>query len=84
MKKSKKAMDRNLVSDTVSFALSGGIDSSCTYYFANHRNNEIFAKTIGFSKESKYDETNISKIFSSKLKGNHEIIDIMQKKLVWI
>ena len=43
-------MDRNLVSDVeVSFALSGGIDSSLLYYFANNKNSEIIAKTIGFS-----------------------------------
>jgi len=78
--KIEKAMDRNLVSDVeVSFALSGGIDSSLLYYFANKKDNEIIAKTIGFSKESRYDETNISKIYSSRLKGNHEIIDIQKK-----
>lgn len=72
----KRAVSRNLVSDVeVAVALSGGIDSSLIYAYANKTNENIKALTVKFSDED-YNEEEIAKIYVSTLKGKHEFVEI--------
>lgn len=74
--KLKKAVERNLTADVeVAVALSGGIDSSLIYAFANKVNNRIKGLTIKFDDEE-YNEEEIARIYSQTLKGNHEFVDV--------
>ena len=72
-------MKRNLTADVdISISLSGGIDSSLVYYYANKHNPDILAQTISFDGHQDYDEAPISKVFSESLKGNHKISSIKE------
>lgn len=74
--KFKKAVERNLVADVeVSVALSGGIDSSLIYAFANELNSNINGLTVRFDDEE-YSEEKIAKEYSDTLKGRHSFIDV--------
>ncbi len=74
--KLKKAVERNLIADVeVAVALSGGIDSSLIYYYANRANSRIKGLTIRFDDEE-YNEEGIAKIYSDTLKGNHEFVEV--------
>ena len=70
-------MKRNLTADVdISLSLSGGIDSSLVYYYAQKEKPDILAQTITFPEEKDYDESKISKVFSKHLSGNHVISEI--------
>ncbi len=72
-----QSVKRNLTADVdVSVSLSGGIDSSLVYYYANKHNSNILAQTISFDDHPNYDESAISKIYSKNLNGNHKIRSI--------
>ncbi|MDQ3020524.1 MAG: asparagine synthase (glutamine-hydrolyzing) [Bacteroidota bacterium] len=72
----KVAVERNLIADVeVAVALSGGIDSSLIYYYANQLNSSIKGLTIRFDDEE-YNEEQIAKIYSDTLKGNHEFVEV--------
>lgn len=74
--KFKKAVERNLIADVeVAVALSGGIDSSLIYAFANEIDNRILGLTIRFD-DKEYNEEEIAKIYSRTLKGNHEFVEV--------
>lgn len=74
--KLKTAVKRNLVADVeVAVALSGGIDSSLIYAFANQSNNNIKGLTVKF-KDKEYNESDVAKIYSSTMKGNHELVEV--------
>lgn len=74
--KLKIAVERNLIADVeVAVALSGGIDSSLIYYYANQINNKIKGLTIRFDDEE-YNEEEIAKIYSNSLRGNHESVEV--------
>ena len=78
--KLKNAVRRNLVADVnISLALSGGIDSSIIYHLASQLNPNINAKTVSFSDDPKFNEADISKIYASRVAGNHEIINIKER-----
>jgi asparagine synthase (glutamine-hydrolysing) len=70
-----KAVERNLIADVeVTVALSGGIDSSLIYAFANKSNSEIKGLTIR-SDDKEYNEGDTAKIYSDTLKGKIEFIE---------
>lgn len=72
----KTAVERNLVADVeVAVALSGGIDSSLIYAFANEADSRIRGLTVR-SDDEEYNEEEISKIYSQTLKGKHELVEI--------
>ena len=74
--KLKTAVERNLIADVeVAVALSGGIDSSLIYAFANKINSRIKGLTIKFDDEE-YNEEEIARIYSQTLKGNHEFVEV--------
>ncbi|HMS32596.1 MAG TPA: asparagine synthase (glutamine-hydrolyzing) [Ignavibacteria bacterium] len=71
----KTAVERNLIADVeVTVALSGGIDSSLIYAFANRSNSEIKGLTIK-SSDKEYNEGDIAKIYSDTLNGKIEYIE---------
>ena len=73
----KNAITRNLVSDVdISLSLSGGIDSSLLYFYANKEDKNILAQTISFKNHNEYDESNISRTYSKYLSGKHIVSDI--------
>ena len=75
----KKAVKRNLVADVdISLSLSGGIDSSLVYYYAQKENPNILAQTIAFPNDPDYNESEISKIFTKHLSGNHRVSEISE------
>jgi len=75
----ENAVKRNLVSDVnINLSLSGGIDSSIIYYYANKHEKNILAQTISFSNDSNFDESKISKNYSRHLSGRHEIIKMKE------
>lgn len=70
------AVKRNLTSDVeVAVALSGGIDSSLIYAYANKSDSDIKGLTVKFDDEE-YNEEELSKIYSKTLKGNHEFVEV--------
>lgn len=70
------AVKRNLTSDVeVAVALSGGIDSSLIYAFANKSDSDIKGLTVKFEDEE-YNEEELSKIYSKTLNGNHEFVEV--------
>ena len=74
------AIKRNLVADVnLTFALSGGIDSSLVYNYANKFIDNIKAKTIIYSDEKRYNEIENSSIYASKFSGNHQFINLKEK-----
>ncbi|MCY7362131.1 MAG: asparagine synthase (glutamine-hydrolyzing) [Ignavibacteria bacterium] len=74
--KFQKAVQRNLVADVeVAVALSGGIDSSLIYAYANQFNKNIKGLTIRFDDED-YNEEEIARIYSDTLQGNHEMVEV--------
>lgn len=63
------ALERNLTADVeVTVALSGGIDSSLIYAFANRFDPDIKGLTIR-SEDKDYNESDIAKIYSDTLHG---------------
>jgi len=71
-----KAVERNLIADVeVAVALSGGIDSSLIYAYANQFNKKIKGLTIRFD-DDEYNEEEIAKVYSDTLKGNHELVEV--------
>jgi len=71
-----KAVERNLIADVeVAVALSGGIDSSLIYAYANQFNKKIKGLTIRFD-DDEYNEEEIAKVYSNTLKGNHELVEV--------
>lgn len=74
--KLSRAVERNLIADVeVAVALSGGIDSSLIYAYANQFNKKIKGLTIRFDDEE-YNEEEIAKVYSDTLKGNHELVEV--------
>ncbi|MDQ3193636.1 MAG: asparagine synthetase B family protein, partial [Bacteroidota bacterium] len=74
--KFKKAVERNLIADVeVAVALSGGIDSSLIYAYANGADKNIKGLTIRFD-DKEYNEEEIAKIYSRTIKGNHEFVEV--------
>lgn len=74
--KLRKAVERNLTADVeVAVALSGGIDSSLIYAFANDLNDRIKGLTVKFEDEE-YNEEEIARIYSQTLKGKHEFVEV--------
>lgn len=72
----KTSVKRNLVADVeVAVALSGGIDSSLIYAYANQFNNRIKGLTIKFD-DKEYNEEEIAKTYSNSLNGSHQLIEI--------
>ncbi|MBP9191670.1 MAG: asparagine synthase (glutamine-hydrolyzing) [Ignavibacteria bacterium] len=70
------AVKRNLTSDVeVAVALSGGIDSSLIYAFANRSDSDIKGLTVKFEDEE-YDEGELSKVYSKTLNGKHEFVEV--------
>lgn len=71
-----EAVRRNLVADVeVAVALSGGIDSSLIYAYANESDSSIRGLTVKFDDKD-YNEADISKIYSGSLKGRHEFVEV--------
>ncbi|MEP7146413.1 MAG: asparagine synthase (glutamine-hydrolyzing) [bacterium] len=74
--KLKEAVKRNLVADVeVAVALSGGIDSSLIYAYANEADDRIRGLTIRFD-DKEYNEEEIAKIYSGTLKGKHDFVEV--------
>lgn len=74
--KLRKAVERNLTADVeVAVALSGGIDSSLIYYYANSINNNIRGLTVRADDEE-YNEAEIAKVYSVTVNGNLDFVDI--------
>ncbi|MEO8665832.1 MAG: asparagine synthase-related protein, partial [Ignavibacteria bacterium] len=74
--KLRKAVERNLIADVeVAVALSGGIDSSLIYAYANEIDSSIKGLTIRFD-DKEYNEEEIAKIYSRTLKGKHEFVEV--------
>ena len=72
----KNAVERNLIADVeVTVALSGGIDSSLIYAFANRADSEIKGLTVKFD-DKEYNEGDIAKIYSETIKGNLEYVEV--------
>jgi len=72
----ERAVKRNLTSDVeVAVALSGGIDSSLIYAYANRSDSDIKGLTVKFDDEE-YDEGELSKVYSKTLNGKHEFVDV--------
>jgi len=70
------AVERNLTADVeVAVALSGGIDSSLIYAYANQYNNNIKGLTIRFD-DVEYNEEELAKVYSNTLKGHHELVEV--------
>lgn len=68
------ACQRNLIADVeVNVALSGGIDSSLIYYFANQPPHRATGITIAF-EEDEYDERQAAKSYAAHLEGDHLVI----------
>lgn len=73
----RKAVHKNLISDVpCSIALSGGIDSSLVYYYAQQADSNILALTVGFDRDESYNETELSKAYSASLNGRHEVLSM--------
>ena len=69
------ATNRNLISDVpLSIALSGGIDSSLIYGYANS-NNKVKGITVKMDDKS-FDESHVATSFSNFLKAPHKIINL--------
>ncbi len=74
--KLKKAVERNLVADVeVAVALSGGIDSSLIYAYANQSNDKVKGLTIR-SDDKEYNEEATAKIYAQTLQGKHESVEV--------
>jgi len=72
----KKAVERNLVADVeVAVALSGGIDSSLIYAFANRADSDIKGLTIKF-EDKEYNEGDTAKIYSDTINGNLDFVEV--------
>lgn len=72
----KAAVAKNLVADVdVTVALSGGVDSSLMYYYANKSQPGINGITVRFNDEA-YDESPLAKRYADYLNGKQEIIDL--------
>jgi len=70
------AVKRNLVADVeVAVALSGGIDSSLIYAYANKSNSKIKAMTVKFDDEE-YNEEETAMKYVNTLSGKHESIEV--------
>ncbi|HMR38804.1 MAG TPA: asparagine synthase (glutamine-hydrolyzing) [Ignavibacteria bacterium] len=70
------AVKRNLTSDVeVAVALSGGIDSSLIYAYANKSDSDIKGLTVKFDDEE-YNEEELSKVYSKTLEGKHEFVEV--------
>jgi len=69
-----QAISRNLVADVpVNIALSGGIDSSLVYHYANQ-----IKPTLGITvqmDERAFDETDTAKIYAGHINGPHQIVN---------
>lgn len=75
-KKLQEAVERNLVADVeVAVALSGGIDSSLIYAFANRIDSKIKGLTVQFG-DKEHDESSLAKIYSGTMNGNHEFVEV--------
>ena len=73
--KLEKAVERNLTADVeVAVALSGGIDSSLIYAYANRLNGGIRGLTVR-SADEEYDETAAARKYSSVLRGRYETVE---------
>lgn len=74
--KLQQAVQRNLVADVeVAVALSGGIDSSLIYAYANQSNNNIKGFTARFS-DGEYNEADVATRYAQELAGKQVIFDI--------
>ncbi|MFZ1320761.1 MAG: asparagine synthase (glutamine-hydrolyzing) [Ignavibacteria bacterium] len=74
--KLRTAVERNLVADVeVAVALSGGIDSSLIYAFANQSNSNIKGLTVKFDDEE-YNEEDIALKYVKALSGKHESVEV--------
>ena len=70
-----KAVKRNLVADVdLAIALSGGIDSSLIFAIANENNKDYKGLSVKFN-DSRYDETNTSRLYANHLKAPLEVVD---------
>jgi len=71
-----KAISRNLIADVdIAVALSGGIDSSLVYYYANKAQPGIKGLTVRFD-DKEYDESDVASEYARSVNGQQQIIDI--------